>query len=37
MQAELCTGRYRLCECRLVHGRNRTAQLWSTLDALALK
>jgi len=37
LQAQLRTGTYRLSECRLVRGRERTSEIWCVMDALALK
>ena len=37
LQAQLRAGSYRLSECRLVRGRERTSEIWSAMDALVLK
>ena len=37
LQAQLRAGQYRLSECRLVRGRERTSEIWSATDALVLK
>ena len=37
LQAQLRAGTYRLSECRLVRGRERTSEIWCATDALVLK